>query len=417
MDSHHSTVPSTPAGSPSTSAIAVKTWLWLALAILAPIPWLLLRFAGLHEPPYLVAALTGLAILGAAFLLSWASEVAQLDISQALAVVVLSLIAVLPEYSVDVYFAWRAGQDPTYAAYAVANMTGANRLLIGIGWVAVVVVFWWRTGHRRVELAKHESLELSALTLATLYAFIIPLKGNLSIVDAVVLIAIFGVYAYATSRQSAEEPELEGPAEAIARLSVGLRRLVTIGLFVFAAAAILFSAEPFAEGLVATGRQFHIEEFILIQWVAPLASEAPEFIVAVLFAMRGNPHLGLRTMVSSKVNQWTLLVGMLPLVYAFSAGQLVPLALDERQAHEVFLTAAQSAFGIVLIAGLGLSLHGALLLAGLFLIQTIFPDTRMVIAVVYLILAAVILVRDRGRLRLLIRAPRSLLAPVDRERG
>lgn len=392
----------------------MKGWLWIAGAGLAVVPWIALRAGGVHEPPYLVAALAGMAILGAAFLLSWASEVVQLDISQALAVVILSLIAVLPEYSVDMYFAWRAGQDPTYAQYAVANMTGANRLLIGIGWAVVVLVFWWRTKSRQVDLAEHETLELSVLAMATLYAFLIPLKANLSIFDAAILLALFGGYAYATARQAPEEPELVGPALAIGSLPTGPRRAVTIGLFFFAAAAILISAEPFAEGLVATGSQLHIDEFFLVQWLAPFASEAPEFIVAVLFVIRGHPHLGLRTMISSKVNQWTLLVGLLPLVYALSAGRLAPLVLDTRQAEEVFLTAAQSAFALVMVAGLGLSVRGAIALAVLFLAQFLFPETRLAVAVIYLLLTIGILAFDRKRMRLLARSPGRLLWPASR---
>ena len=65
-------------------------------------------------------------------------ELAERDIPQALAILFLALVSVLPEYAVDLHFAWKAGKDPSYAAYAVANMTGANRLLIGLGWAAVV---------------------------------------------------------------------------------------------------------------------------------------------------------------------------------------------------------------------------------------------------------------------------------------
>ena len=55
------------------------------------------------------ALLFGLAIVGAAFILSWAAEVAQLDISAGLAIAVLAFIAVLPEYAVDIVFAWKGG--------------------------------------------------------------------------------------------------------------------------------------------------------------------------------------------------------------------------------------------------------------------------------------------------------------------
>jgi cation:H+ antiporter len=138
-----------------------RNWVWILVAAGVAWPWLIFRFAGPlglgnvlgdahHAPPTVVAALAGLAILGAAFLLSWAAEALQVDVSQALALALLSLIAVLPEYAVDVVFAWRAATDPTQAPYAVANMTGANRLLIGLGWSAVVLLAWWRTRSRRV---------------------------------------------------------------------------------------------------------------------------------------------------------------------------------------------------------------------------------------------------------------------------
>jgi cation:H+ antiporter len=50
-----------------------------------------------------------MAVVGAAFMLSWAAELAALDISAALAISVLALVAVLPEYAVDFVFAWRGG--------------------------------------------------------------------------------------------------------------------------------------------------------------------------------------------------------------------------------------------------------------------------------------------------------------------
>ncbi len=90
-------------------------------------------------------------------------------------------------------------------------------------------------------------------------------------------------------------------------------------MFLFAAVVILACAEPFAESLVETGREFGISEFLLVQWLAPLASEAPELLVAGLYAWRLNTNAGLGTLVSSKVNQWTLLVGTLPIVFALAS--------------------------------------------------------------------------------------------------
>ncbi|MGH2685197.1 MAG: sodium:proton exchanger, partial [Actinomycetota bacterium] len=73
------------------------------LALLGPFPGLAIRFDLVHAPLVLETTLFGVAVLGAAFLLAWAAEVAQLDISQTLAIAVLALIAVLPEYAVDLF--------------------------------------------------------------------------------------------------------------------------------------------------------------------------------------------------------------------------------------------------------------------------------------------------------------------------
>jgi cation:H+ antiporter len=304
-----------------------------------------------------VALLAGTGIFGAAFLLSWSAEVAQMDIPQALALAFLALIAVLPEYSVDIYFAWQAGKDATYTAFATANMTGANRLLIGVGWASVVVAFWLKTRRRAIAIGRDHGVELFYLLLATAYSFVLPFKRTLSVWDAAILLSIFVFYAVAAARAHVVEPELEGPAELIATLRAGRRRFVTAVLFALAGTTIVMAAEPFAESLLETGRHFGVEEFVLVQWLAPLASESPEFIVAILFALRGNAGAAMGTLISSKVNQWTLLIGMLPLAFGLSAGQFShPMQLDARQAEEILLTAAQSLFAVVVLADFRFSL-------------------------------------------------------------
>ncbi len=120
----------------------MSNWLWIGSSTLLCLQWITIHLSGTHPPPELQALSAGLAIFGVAFLLSWAVELAQLEIPQSLAIALLALIAVLPEYAVDMYFAWTAGKDPKYTAFAMANMTGANRLRIGVGWAAVVITVW-----------------------------------------------------------------------------------------------------------------------------------------------------------------------------------------------------------------------------------------------------------------------------------
>src|SRR5215467_1672169 len=256
-------------------------WLWLGSSLLLCVQWILVHFSELHLPSYLQAFTSGIAIFGAAFALSWAAELSQKDIPQALALALLALIAVLPEYAVDMYFAWQAGKDPSYTAFATANMTGANRLLIGVGWVAVVFAFWLKTRKRQVTLEPEHKIEVLFLGVATLYSFFIPFKRQLDLFDAAVFIAIFILYMRRVSQAEHVEPELEGPAEVMAQWGIPARRLATVVFFLLSGLTIFVAAEPFAEGLLATGRTFGIEEFILVQWLAPLASESPEFIVAI----------------------------------------------------------------------------------------------------------------------------------------
>jgi cation:H+ antiporter len=351
-------------------------------ALLGPIPGVGVRLGLVNAPLVLETTLYGVTILGAAFLLAWAAEVAQLDISQTLAIAVLALIAVLPEYAVDLFLAYNAGQDHRVGLtvgeseahhYAIANMTGANRLLIGVGWALVVLVFWWKARSRQVTLRSAQRTDVGFLLVATLWAFSIPIRAELGILDLVVLGGLFVAYIFRAAREEVEHPELVGAAAALGALPKVQRRLATVGLFLYSAVAILLVAEEFAHGLIEIGESFGLDPFLLIQWVAPLASEAPEMIIAILFTWRLKAQAGLGTLISSKVNQWTLLVGTIPLVFVIGALDVVPFVLDPTQKEEIFLTAAQSLFAVAVIANLSISRNEALGLLVLFLGQFLLP--------------------------------------------
>jgi cation:H+ antiporter len=374
--------------------------LWLVGAALVPTPWLGAALVGGGLSHEVTAALAGVAIIGAAFLLSWAVELAERDIPQSLAILVLALISVLPEYAVDLHFAIRAASEPSYAHYAVANMTGANRLLIGVGWAAVVLLACWRGRTRHLVIPAHQRLEMRFLLLSTLYSFLIPINGEIDLFDAAVLFGLFGWYVVAASKGHREETELIGPAAWIeSRVGNRMRRAIVLTLLVYSASAIFISAEPFAEGLVHIGTNYDIDEFLLVQWVAPLASESPEFVIALLFAWRHRGALGLGALISSKVNQWTLLVGALPVAYAIASGAFIGLPLDDRQTEELLLTSAQSLLATLLICDLDFSRLEAVLLAAAFGVQLFFPDTQVRIAfsVLYVVLFLMLLLYSPER--------------------
>ncbi len=353
-----------------------REYFYLLIAVAVTVPALIIRFGGIHPNPVVGIVLFGAAIVAAAFILSWAAEVAQVDISQNLAVVFLALIAVLPEYAVDLYFAWTAAHDPTYAPYALANMTGANRLLIGLGWPLLVFVYYFKFRKTEIQLEERRAIDIFWLAAATLYCFLIPIKGTLDVWDAVILFALFAAYTYRASRAKIETPELEGLPAEIAKYPAALRRLMTTGLFIFSGGAILASAKPFAESLITSGTIIGIDEFFLVQWLAPLASESPEIVVTILLVLRGLPSMGLGGLVSAKVNQWSLLVGAVPLVFLlgniYHNGAFVfHMHLDARQIEELFLTASQSFYALAVILNFRFNLSEAVTLAFLFFTQLI----------------------------------------------
>ena len=423
----------------------------LAMAVAAVVPGLAMRVVHPELAHPLEALIFGLAIVGAAFILSWAAEVAQLDISAGLAIAVLAFIAVLPEYAVDLVFAAKAGNavqqfgaacgpasvpvDDRSCSLALANMTGANRLLIGVGWSMVVFITWYRVRTLRrsqgkrplsahdaraleaqtgegIVLQRSHAVEISYLALATVYSLTLPLKHSITLFDAAVLVTIFAAYTVRLSKAPAEEPHLVGPARYVGTFPTPGRRAAVVVMFLFAAAVILLCAEAFAEALVATGETVGISSFVLVQWLAPLASEAPELLVAGLYAWRLNTDAGLGTLVSSKVNQWTLLVGTLPIVFAISSGTFHGLPIGPLQREELFLTAAQSLFAVAVLSSLSLSNREALALFGLFWAQFILgalvPESlhaveRIGVGVLYIVLAVGVLLGDRGRVRALLR--------------
>ncbi|TLH70869.1 sodium:proton exchanger [Mycolicibacterium aubagnense] len=386
----------------------------LLLAAVFVAPAVALRLTGIHPNPVVSLLAFGAAVVAASFVLAWAAEAAQVDVSGGLAIAVLALIAVLPEYAVDLYYAYVAGHNAEYVQYAAANMTGSNRLLMGIGWPVVVIVGLYvaqkmsadQSSKRLLALDPGNRVELGFLLIAGLVAFIIPATGRIHLVLGVALLAWFGFYLYKLTRGEAEEPDLVGTAAALGALPDRARRITVVALFLLSGAVILMCAEPFANSLIAAGAELGIDRFLLVQWLAPLASEAPEFIIATIFAARGKSTAAIATLISSKVNQWTLLMGSLPIAYLAGGGG-TELVLDGRQIEEVLLTATQTMMGVALILSLRFHRATAWLLLALFVVQ--FPITsttgRLVLCGVYGALTVVGLIINRRHVAATLRAP------------
>ncbi|WP_442891589.1 sodium:proton exchanger [Dietzia sp.] len=406
----------------------------LAICLAVAIPALVLRISGAEVPAPVALLAYGAAVVAASFALAWAADAARKDISGPLAVSLLALVAVLPEYAVDLYYAFRSGSDAAYLPFAAANMNGSNRLLLGLGWPLVVLLSLWAarrflltakagdtsatapTGQgpadgaeRPEKLRAPKALHLPAsvrkdvavLAVLTIIALLIPITGAIPLWFGIVLIAAFIAYLWSSSRSEADEEEdFVSLAAEIALLPRRARRWLVGVLFVVAAGVILASAEPFAESLVATGTSTGIDPYFLVQWLAPLASESPEFIVAALFALSGRGALAIGTLIASKINQWSLLVGSLPVAHLLGGGD-TELPLDGRQIEEFSLTASQALLGVAILISLRFHRYAAIALAALFALQFVVTGTegRWVLTVIHAAIAVGLLVWHRADIR------------------
>lgn len=388
-----------------------------AICLLIAAPAVVLRITGIELAPVLELLTFGAAIVAAAFLLAWAAEAAQKDISGALAIALLALIAVLPEYAVDLYYAFRSGSDPDYLHFAAANMTGSNRLLLGFGWPLVVIIallvarrFAKRTKspiQTSLRLDSGSRMDIGFLVILGVLAFAIPLLGSIPIWFGIGLVLIFVAYLWRAGQAAGDdEEEFVGAAALIVAMPTRARRATVITMFVVSAAIILASAEPFAEALVASGSALGIDSYFLVQWLAPLASEAPEFIIAAMFALRGMGGAAIGTLIASKVNQWSLLVGSLPIAHLAGGGGTW-LPLDGRQIEEFTLTATQTILGVAIILALRFHWAPALGLAALFGLQFFITDTsgRYILSAIQAVLAIVFLILHRKEILPTLAAP------------
>jgi len=321
---------------PNTVSRVRHPLLALVGVVALTIPWLTLR--GLGFVPSLpvsgVILSSGIAVIGAAFLLTWGAETAETDVPRSFALAVLAIIAVAPEYAVDALYAWEAGVAPGTPAsvdaanLAVANMTGANRILVGLGWsiIALYAIYRARTAHdeavaRRdgfladaVRLEPRISIEMVFLGVATVYALFIPFMGGIDALDAVVLVGLYAAYVVVILRgESAHEPQSGVPG--YLQGQPRLRRIgAVVAMFAFSAFVILVAVKPFAKGLETLGPRLGLSSFFMIQWVAPFASESPEFIACAYLVRKLRTTAAFNALISSKLNQWTLLIGTLVVV-------------------------------------------------------------------------------------------------------
>ncbi|MCH8108863.1 MAG: hypothetical protein IIB15_01925 [Chloroflexi bacterium] len=363
----------------------------------------------------LVSALT---IIAAGILMLRVAETTQ-GTPRKLALVAVAVAVLLPEYSVDAHFAWVSAYPDSLGqtSLMLAATTGSNRLLMGFGLPVIILLFLFKNRKNRSYPNPEQGfgVQIVLLFMATLYAFVIYIKGAITVLDTFALFALFGVFVWKGSWQGrADSHRATKPTPAaIETPPSGAKRIVGAFLVIYAALSIYLVAGAFASSFLVSGQRMGIEPTVMVQWLLPVASKAPWLILAAMLVLRANATLAITSLLTSQMGLWTLLLGALPIVTLISGltlGNAEALTLDDHQRMEILLTATQSLFVVAVLSGLKVSWRSALGMLALFLMQSLLSafqadkDATLVqglFSMIYLSAAIAIIIGDRARLRVL----------------
>lgn len=302
-------------------------------------------------------------IVASAFLIAWGAEAMQFMVSQGLALAMLAWLQTLPEFAVEADIAWNAARHtPGYSdALVTANFTGSIRLLMGFGMPMVYFIRAWKQRKNKsvepsIVLDPFHSVEIVSLFPPTIYFFFIVYRGRLDLLDSVVLLGFYFMYMFLLLKMPPEEEdESVDELPLVSRLVLRRGRIGrvagVVAIFLGGGLILYLCVHPFVNSLQSLAALVGISGYFFIQWIAPFMSEFPEKVSAFGWALQeGKAKMGLMNFLSSNINQMTMLVAMIPIVYCLSSGKWnAPIIFTDDQKEEVLLTASQAALCMVLL--------------------------------------------------------------------
>lgn len=353
---------------------------------------------------------TSCIVIISALMIAWGAEVGQFIVSQGMALAILAWLQVMPEFMVEAAITHDAAIDPASLHLITANFTGSNRLLVGLGWPLIFFVSYYfhkkrlkrmKTLKKKpkeeyyISLKEEHSVEVLALLIPTAYFFIIYIKATLTLFDSALFIFMYLVYIWVLGKLPPESEDemahVHGIPKAVLKRTRRVQIIFVVLMFLIGGTILFFVAEPFLHSLEAVAILTFgaAAQFFFIQWIAPFLSEFPEKLSAFYWAktIKFSP-MALMNMVSSKINQWTVLIAMIPMVYCVSLWRVESIHFDDFQRSEILLTIAQSLYAVTCIMKMRLTSFDASTLFILWFIQLLFPPTREPITFVYFILSA-----------------------------
>ena len=189
----------------------------------------------------------------------------------------IALLAVLPEFIIEVRFAYTQ-----QAELVTANLTGATRLTADrrcrAATLGCVPGSPKASSSNAVPACCGTSAGAGNFSSMTCKVFAIQVvaRGRLTVVDGIILLALYVLYARRVQGTPEEEPAVAGVPAGLLSLPRRYQRPVIAGLTGLAAVVVLMVANPFVDALLLTGTSLGFDPYFLIQSVVPVATEAPE---------------------------------------------------------------------------------------------------------------------------------------------
>jgi Ca2+:H+ antiporter len=271
-----------------------------------------------HLAAFIVA---GLALAGAAWIVSFATEQVGSRFGTALTGLLQSTLGNLPEFFV-VIFALGAGQR-IIAETAILGSILVNALLV-LGLVIITGALREGDGIMRFnrQLARDA---VSLLLLTSLVVLLVRLASSahdpasahvktISIVGAIAILAVYALWV----RQYLTRPAAQDEKRAVARLSTG----ASMVLLLVAGVASAFVSDWFVHALQPSIRSLGISQSFAGLIIVATAGNAVEHAVGVVLAFKGYPELAISVVKNSIAQVAALLFPVLVLVSLLTATTL-----------------------------------------------------------------------------------------------
>ncbi len=273
----------------------------------------------------LVLVVSAILIVVGSYIASCVAEGLQYHYSDTLIAGFIALLQTLPEYAFIIILTLAGHFD-----YALMSIVGANILLVALGFPVIVFIGYISKvrGIRKdksLDLLRENSVESIFLAISGVYMVYLGLKGDIDIVDGVVLLIVFVVYMFIITHLPPEVEEEE--PKKLARFFAERKKIGLVAIIV-GAIVIWYSAEVFTEGILEFSKQYVGSAIILVTVLMPLVSEFPEKLTAYIGAARNEDmaRLGVANFMSSRINNGTLLFSSMMLtLYLAHGGTVVSL--------------------------------------------------------------------------------------------